>query len=1142
MGDTHTQHKVLVVDDSAINIAYFKAILKKNTELLIYSAKSGKEALELLEKDNEVSLIFLDVQMPGMNGFDTLKAIRNIGAYEDVPVIFITAYHQSDLDVNLGYKLGASDYLLKPVEANIIRSKIDLFLKTHVDKKNLKEYADQILTQKEFISKIIQSIPSYLFLINEHNEIIFSNIDEDSFVKKYKGCSFDSFLNQIIKISSEYKIETEVKEISLNYMGNSYYFSVTFSNFVSEDTSNLKLTTIVDISKIRKIAIELSNQFQLMRTLLQAIPGPVFYKDANGYYLGCNEEFEKYIGLSKEDLIGKTVYQISPKEQADKYYQMDKDLLDNPGKQIYESKIKYADGEMKDVMFYKSTFKDSNHNVAGIIGVILDISERKRIEKELMSINKYEQTISKISSKFVSETDFDSSVNYSLQELGINSQAERSYIFLIDWDAKTMSNVFEWCAEGTSPEIENLQNLSLDSLPYWMDKLKKNETINISDIRKMPIEAKTEKEILEIQGIQSVLVLPIFIKEKLFGFVGFDNVSTKGLWSYLDINLLQSFTQVISGAYEQKITEEGLRDTNRSLNILSECNRALLEAQSEKELYFAFVEILTRIGAYPYVWCSKVIPDINNEEIEIKLVAESGTTEIINEKNFCISSLEDCCPIIRASNTLDYYIDNHLDCCHKCGIRNIDGIETAIFIPVESNTKHTSTINILSNKEKRFDKKEITLLLDLSKYLAYGLDSLLEKQQRENYEKQLSNEKEELSITLKNIADGVITIKINGVILFCNNTAENILKKSKEQLIGNSIYDIFHSYDNKFNKVMFNPVDMIQNLSEKENMDHKIEFTTDSGDRKILSLKVSAIHGTDQNISGIVIVFNDVSDKLIAEAQQQLSLKMESIGLLASGIAHEINTPLQFVGDNIYFLQEGFGTLLDYIKVIETDLSIINSSEATNIITKLNKIKEDIDFEFLEEEIPIAIDRSQNGIQRVSKIVKAMKSFAHPSGKVKTLSNINKSIEVTVEISKNEWKYVADIDMELDKDLPLVNCSIDEINQVILNLIINASHAIDARLGDGLSQKGKIFIRTGIDEGCAYFSVRDTGIGIEKDRIDRIFDPFYTTKEVGKGTGQGLAITHDIIVVKHNGKIFVESEPDVGTEFKIFLPLKDSKS
>jgi signal transduction histidine kinase len=195
------------------------------------------------------------------------------------------------------------------------------------------------------------------------------------------------------------------------------------------------------------------------------------------------------------------------------------------------------------------------------------------------------------------------------------------------------------------------------------------------------------------------------------------------------------------------------------------------------------------------------------------------------------------------------------------------------------------------------------------------------------------------------------------------------------------------------------------------------------------------------------------------------------------------------------------------------------------------------DLDFLVNEIPAAIQQSLDGIGRVTKIVQAMKEFSHPGSDDKKMININKAIETTLDVSRNVWKYTADIETNFDPELPLVPCFPDELNQVFLNLIVNAAHAIEEKNTNSESQKGTIMVTTKKNNNWVEICIKDTGKGIPKEHNSRIFDPFFTTKEVGKGTGQGLSIVHSVITKKHKGEVSFESKVNEGTSFLVRLPL-----
>lgn len=276
------------------------------------------------------------------------------------------------------------------------------------------------------------------------------------------------------------------------------------------------------------------------------------------------------------------------------------------------------------------------------------------------------------------------------------------------------------------------------------------------------------------------------------------------------------------------------------------------------------------------------------------------------------------------------------------------------------------------------------------------------------------------------------------------------------------------------------------------------------------------------------------------EVQLRQAQKLEAVGQLAAGIAHEINTPAQFVGDNIRFLNEAFedlNTLTGYYKDLLAKME--DETERQQAIEQIENHTKTIDLEFLLEDVPEAINQSLDGVSRISTIVKAMKEFSHPGSDTMETIDLNHAIENTVTVARNEWRYVAEIEKDFDENLPMVECLPGEFNQTVLNMIVNASHAIgDKQKAEQTTETGQITIKSYQEDGKACISISDTGCGIPQDKIANIFDPFFTTKEVGKGTGQGLSIAYSVIVDKHQGSIDVESNPGEGTTFILKIPFK----
>ncbi len=287
-----------------------------------------------------------------------------------------------------------------------------------------------------------------------------------------------------------------------------------------------------------------------------------------------------------------------------------------------------------------------------------------------------------------------------------------------------------------------------------------------------------------------------------------------------------------------------------------------------------------------------------------------------------------------------------------------------------------------------------------------------------------------------------------------------------------------------------------------------------------------------------VIALRDITDMVAMEQQLSQTQKLEAVGQLAAGIAHEINTPTQYVLTNVDFFAETYEELSGFMESLTPVIGESDSDKQLKDMTDLQSAWDDLDWQYLAEEVPDALAQSKEGLRRIIKIVSAMKSFSRPASGEAELSDINSNIENTVTVAKNEWKYVADLEMDLAPDLPRIPCFPDALNQVVLNMIVNAAHAIADQLEISGEEKGRITIRTRLLDKQLEISLSDTGKGMSTAVCEKIFDPFFTTKEVGKGSGQGLAIARDVVVNKHHGSIDITSHPGKGSTFTILLPLE----
>lgn len=306
------------------------------------------------------------------------------------------------------------------------------------------------------------------------------------------------------------------------------------------------------------------------------------------------------------------------------------------------------------------------------------------------------------------------------------------------------------------------------------------------------------------------------------------------------------------------------------------------------------------------------------------------------------------------------------------------------------------------------------------------------------------------------------------------------------------------------------------------------------------SAAISPVFDQNGAISHFLAIEEDITERRRLESELRQAQKLEGIGQLAAGIAHEINTPTQFVMDNLSFLLESYEAVFKLLKLYRAVLRTPSESREGWISPEIDDAESACDLDFTCEEVPKAIAQSIDGARRVANIVRAMKEFSHPDAADKVETDLNKSITSTITVARNEWKYVSAVVTEFDPSLPLVVCYPGDINQVVLNLIVNAAHSIKAKVQH--DEKGEIVVRTRLQGEFVEIAVSDTGTGIPEAIRGRIFEPFFTTKEVGQGTGQGLSFAHGVVVKKHRGRIWFESEVGKGTTFFVQLPIHPSAS
>lgn len=409
-------------------------------------------------------------------------------------------------------------------------------------------------------------------------------------------------------------------------------------------------------------------------------------------------------------------------------------------------------------------------------------------------------------------------------------------------------------------------------------------------------------------------------------------------------------------------------------------------------------------------------------------------------------------------------------------------------------------------------------------------------------ENKLQANQTRLNSIMNSVLDAVIAIDSAGIIQTYNRAAERIFGYSVTETIGQNISMLMPEphrgqHDGHIARYL--------SSLESSSIGALREMEGQRKDGTTFPMEIAISEMDLDEVQMFVGICRDISrrkeretEKMALEQELRQAQKMESLGTLAGGIAHEINTPVQYVGDNVRFLQDAFGDLSALLRAYGTLLAEAEGIEAlAERVTTVKAAAEEADVDYLLEEVPVSSAQTLEGVGRISEIVRAIKEFSYPDAKEKTAIDLNHAIGTTITVTRNQWKYCAELVQDFDDTLPPVPCLPGEFNQVVLNLIVNAAHAIEDR---GEERTGTITVATRRRDPWVEVRISDTGVGIDKADQDRIFDPFYTTKEPGRGTGQGLAIAHSIVAKKHGGTLGVESELGKGTTFILRLPLEET--
>lgn len=385
----------------------------------------------------------------------------------------------------------------------------------------------------------------------------------------------------------------------------------------------------------------------------------------------------------------------------------------------------------------------------------------------------------------------------------------------------------------------------------------------------------------------------------------------------------------------------------------------------------------------------------------------------------------------------------------------------------------------------------------------------------------------QLNTILDTAASAIVTIDSKGSILSFNHAAELIFGYTLDEIIGKNVNCLMPE------EIAIEHDRYIERFIKTQTTDvfgkrREVEARRKNGELFPAMLQVNPMRvDGDLFISGVI---DDITDTKNLQGQLIQAQKLEAIGQLASGVAHEINTPIQYIGDNLAALADNINELVAFQQQLNDAVNLAPVSK-----TEIDALTDKHDLAFILDDSPKAIQQALDGVQRVAEIIKAMRTFSHiEDAQARQIIDIREALTSALTISRNGYKYIADVETDFANDTGKIECYASELNQVFLNLIINAAHAIEEKNAG----KGLIKVSTRRQEHTVEILISDNGIGIPAENQEKVFNLFFTTKAVGKGTGQGLSLAHSIIVDKHRGQLFFESTPGIGTTFHIQLPIQ----
>ena len=842
----------------------------------------------------------------------------------------------------------------------------------------------------------------------------------------------------------------------------------------------------------RKIAEEARRKSEsLFRTITENAGDLILVADANRNTVYVSPAYQHQLGYDASELVGKDCLAIVHPADREIAIQALREMVGSGNSKIVELRAQDKSGQWHHLQSHGAIIREHSDREPRFVVVSRLLDDQIKAQQQ----RKYEDELRAAvlhSSKVLTNGAAEETIPSILATVARSLSVDRVLVIEEHTDEHSISLCYSW----QKPEVPQITSALFSQYPTtapefreWIRPVMEGKHV----VAYYPDPNKAVTDLLASIEMQTILAVPIIIGDNAWGCLGVDSSEFKRQWSEVEISILHVLANLIGTTI--------IRDRNQKMLRESEGQLKLLLDSTAEAIYG--IDLHGRC-TFSNNSCVKMLGYASPDQLLGQKIHDLIHVDARGE----IMPLEEC----TIHNALLKGEGTHAE---DAIYRRADGscfpVEYWSYPIVQGGDLKGCVITFIDNTERKESEQAIRAAHRESQVFINAMPSFL------------------------------IGTTSEGVVLRWNRAAKETFHLSESFVIGKTVFDCGIRWKNE--DIREEILDALSQLSTYRG--EAVPYERD-GETRYVDLEINPIP-LNEGQEGWIITGSDVTSTLLLEQQLRQAQKLEAIGQLAAGVAHEINTPIQFIGDNVNFFQQSwsdlttaiielnetqeFRTCKGYLQHQKEDPAIDGSCR---VFKALEEAFEKVELPYLLKEVPAAISQTLEGVQRVTKIVRAMKEFSHPGNEQVKETDINRAIETTITVAKNEWKYVADVVTDLDPKLPLVSCYPGELNQVILNLLTNAAHAIKAVNAKG--EKGTITIRTREHPAGVEISISDTGTGIPIEIQNRIFDPFFTTKGVGEGTGQGLSLAHSIVVKKHRGQIRFESVVGQGTTFFILLP------